>query len=41
LLVYRVRGAMRRHGELIARAEARAAEAGSARGGQEQEQVWP
>jgi hypothetical protein len=38
-LAYSVRGAMRRHGELTARAAARATELGPASGGQEREQV--
>ncbi len=38
-VAYRVRGAIRRHAELTARAAARAADAGSARSDQEREQV--
>ena len=38
-IAYRVRGAMRRHAELTARAAERAAEAGPERSGQEREQV--
>lgn len=38
-IAYRVRGAMRRHAVLTARAAERAADAGPDRGGQEREQV--
>ena len=38
-IAYRIRGAMRRHAELTARAAERSAEAGPGRGGQEREQV--
>jgi hypothetical protein len=40
-IAYRVRGAMRRHGELTARAADRAAEAGPGRGARDREQVRP
>ena len=38
-IAYRVRGAMRRHAELTARAAQRAAEAGPGHGGRERERV--
>jgi len=38
-IAYRIRGAMRRHGELTARAAQRAAEAGPDHGGRERGQV--
>ena len=40
-IAYRIRGTMRRHAELTARAAERAAETGPARSGQEREQVRP
>jgi hypothetical protein len=38
-VIYRIRGAQRRHAALTARAAAREAEAGSSRSGEEREQV--